>query len=151
MKIILSALIVFALTAGVASASGRTRVGAVVDEAVAFDRTVAAAVDTDATLNVLMAAQDAARSAGASELDIATGTTVQPGLVQVNVVTNGNATNLQQGDNSSDVVQSGSAQSGDAIDGQVVSVVGSGSVQQSNTSANSRTTTGSSAGSNTSK
>lgn len=119
----------------------------IVDEAVVFDRTVAAAFDTDAALNVLMAAQDAARGAGASELDIATGTTAEPGLVEVNAVT---AHNVQDGDNTTDVTQSGSAQSGDAIDGQVVSVVGPGSVQQSNTTTNSSTHTGASSGSNTS-
>jgi hypothetical protein len=144
-----SAIVALALTAAHAAASEHTRVVTVVNEGVLFDRTVAAPLDTDATLNVLMAAQDAARAAGASELGIVTGTTAEDGLVEVNVVTKGTAGGVQQGNNSSDVVQSGSAQSGDAIGGQVVSIVGEGSVQQTNTSTNVTTHTGASSGSNT--
>ena len=129
-----------------ASADGQTRVVAIVDEGVVFDRTVAAVVDTDAALNVLMAAQDAARNAGALELDIATGTTAEAGLVEINVTTHG--TNVQTGENTTDTVQTGSAQSGDAIDGQVVSVAGSASVQQSNVSVNTHTQTGTTSGNN---
>lgn len=139
------------LSAGSAGAEPiHMRVIAVVDGVTLFDRTVAALLDTDAGLNVVMAAQDAAREAGASELDIINGMTTLPSSVEIAVTTTRHS---QDGSNVSDVTQSGSAHAGDAIGGQVVSVVtagGSATVTKTNVSENVRTSTGDSTGRNTS-
>ena len=128
-----------------AAAPESTRIVTLVGGVTVFDRTVAAPLETDAGLNVLMAAQGAAREAGASDLDIIEGTTISASSVEIDV------DDIQDGSDMFGVTQTGSAQAGDAIGGQVVSVVGpegSVSVSATNNSHDVHTVRGSSGGAN---
>jgi len=84
MKALRGALVVLVLAtavtgvrpAALASTPPRTRVLVLVNGLTQFDKTVAAAAETDAGLNVLIAGQNAAMDRGATELDVISGTTL---------------------------------------------------------------------------
>jgi len=159
MKALRGALVVLVLAtavtgvrpAALASTPPRTRVLVLVNGLTQFDKTVAAAAETDAGLNVLIAGQNAAMDRGATELDVISGTTLfrgDPPTIEIAVDVAGEQDEV--GDDGTGVVQAGASSSGDAIGGQVLSVStpgGSSVVHQTNVSTNVRTHTGASSGS----